>query len=321
MKNFIKKKSLFGFILLLLAIGVTNAQMGIGTDDPDPSALLDIKASDKGLLIPRVTIENLSNALPITTAPEESLLVYNETASTDPAIKKGYYYWTITTAAVLNGVNAAAAVGEWIPIANPEGIGQNLTSTDGSIFSTTTTTDANGTTTTTTNDSNLQSGVSAVLKELNLQVNVDNATIKINTGLPENPQPSDIVNTAEKGKLYVDAAYSTDEKTTIRKWLDGEDIYEIVKTVTTAASSTKLVITGGISGLTQVLNIRIIADAVTGGANANAGGVHHSGKYTTTEGNAVITVGSGKMSSKLPAGTYFIIVEYLKTIPTTPASG
>ena len=33
MKNFIKKKSLFGFILLLLAIGVTNAQMGIGTDD------------------------------------------------------------------------------------------------------------------------------------------------------------------------------------------------------------------------------------------------------------------------------------------------
>ena len=66
MKNFIKKKSLFGFILLLLAIGVTNAQMGIGTDEPDASALLDIKASDKGLLIPRMDLGNLtSNTSPV----------------------------------------------------------------------------------------------------------------------------------------------------------------------------------------------------------------------------------------------------------------
>ena len=77
MKNFIKKKSLFGFILLLLAIGVTNAQMGIGTDEPDASALLDIKASDKGLLIPRMDLGNLtSNTSPVN-RPTESLLVYN----------------------------------------------------------------------------------------------------------------------------------------------------------------------------------------------------------------------------------------------------
>ena len=164
------------------------------------------------------------------------------------------------------------------------GIGQNVTSTNGSI-----------------------TGIAdnAALVAMDLEVKVDDATIKINADTA--------TDSTEKGKLYVNAPYSNDtEILTIRKWFGGKDIYEIVKTVTTAASSTKLVITGGISGLTQVLNIRIIADAVTGGANANAGGVHHSGKYTTTEGNAVITVGSGKMSSKLPAGTYFIIVEYLK---------
>ena len=167
------------------------------------------------------------------------------------------------------------------------GIGQNVTSTVGNSI---------------TGGVN---GDNAALTAMNLDVKVDNATIKINADTA--------TDSTEKGKLYVNAPYSNDtENLTIRKWFGGKDIYEIVKTVTTAASSTKLVITGGIFGLTQVLNIRIIADAVTGGANANAGGVHHSGKYTTTEGNAVITVGSGKMSSKLPAGTYFIIIEYLK---------
>ena len=122
---------------------------------PDDSALLDIKASDKGLLIPRVTIENLSNALPITTAPEESLLVYNITTKnevtdnngtvTEAGIAKGYYYWDSTA---------------WVSISNPATIGKNVTSTDGSI-----------------------TGIAdnAALVAMNLEVNVDDATIEINT--------------------------------------------------------------------------------------------------------------------------------------------
>ena len=169
------------------------------------------------------------------------------------------------------------------------GIGQNVTSTNGSITG----------------------GVAnAALVAMDLQVKVDNATIKINA-----------VDGNDKGKLYVNAPYSDNSGIpTIRKWFQGEEVFEVIKTVTIAeGGSTKLVISEGINGLTQVLNIRIIAKAVTGAnananANANVGGVHHSRKYDkTTDGtDDTITVGSGKMSSKLPAGIYFIIVEYLK---------
>jgi hypothetical protein len=46
------------FCLLLLALGVSvNAQVGINTDNstPDPSAMLDVKSMDKGMLVPRMT--------------------------------------------------------------------------------------------------------------------------------------------------------------------------------------------------------------------------------------------------------------------------
>lgn len=50
--------------------------------------MLDINATDKGLLIPRVSIPNLNAASPIT-APATSLLVYNTNTTTGA----GFYYW------------------------------------------------------------------------------------------------------------------------------------------------------------------------------------------------------------------------------------
>ncbi|MDO3426998.1 hypothetical protein QWT87_19130 [Chryseobacterium sp. APV1] len=68
------------------------SQVGINTASPDPSAALDIvaKTSDKGLLIPRVPLQNITD---ITTVPNPavSLLVYNTTSNA--GITKGYYYW------------------------------------------------------------------------------------------------------------------------------------------------------------------------------------------------------------------------------------
>jgi len=63
-------------ILSLLLIGSTlHAQVGINTDDtnPDPSAMLDVKSTDKGMLIPRLTSaqrEAISN-------PATGLLVFD----------------------------------------------------------------------------------------------------------------------------------------------------------------------------------------------------------------------------------------------------
>ena len=143
MKNFIKKKSLFGFILLLLAIGVTNAQMGIGTDEPDASALLDIKASDKGLLIPRMDLGDFSSN-PVVN-PVESLLVYNTDANGNNKANAGFYYWDGSA---------------WIPISNPAAIGKDGGSTNNSI-------------------TGFTSGNKAFLSELDLGVNVDGATLEI----------------------------------------------------------------------------------------------------------------------------------------------
>jgi hypothetical protein len=75
------------FILLLLPL-ILEAQVGINTTTPDASSMLDINATDKGLLIPRVSIPNLNAAAPIT-APATSLLVYNTNATTGT----GFYYW------------------------------------------------------------------------------------------------------------------------------------------------------------------------------------------------------------------------------------
>ena len=75
------------FILLLLPL-IFQAQVGINTTTPDASSMLDINATDKGLLIPRVSIPNLNAASPIT-APATSLLVYNTNTTTGA----GFYYW------------------------------------------------------------------------------------------------------------------------------------------------------------------------------------------------------------------------------------
>lgn len=58
--------------LFLLKSFIAFSQIGIGTADPDPSSMLDINATDKGILIPRV---NLSTNTIVN--PQKSLLIWN----------------------------------------------------------------------------------------------------------------------------------------------------------------------------------------------------------------------------------------------------
>lgn len=62
--------------------------VGVGTATPDVSALLDVNASNKGVLIPRVALTSTSDAATIT-SPATSLLVYNTNGGLSPA---GYWY-------------------------------------------------------------------------------------------------------------------------------------------------------------------------------------------------------------------------------------
>ena len=71
-----------------------NAQTGIGTVSPDASAKLDVSATNKGFLPPRVALTATNASGPIS-SPATGLFVYN-TATTGTApnnVVPGYYYW------------------------------------------------------------------------------------------------------------------------------------------------------------------------------------------------------------------------------------
>lgn len=93
MKNLCLKLLLHYFILYLFVFNLSDISaqgIAINADgaSPDPSAGLDIQFTDKGVLVPRVDIDDVNNSFPIT-LPAKGLLVYNENGI-EP---EGFYYW------------------------------------------------------------------------------------------------------------------------------------------------------------------------------------------------------------------------------------
>jgi len=91
-------KFLLSIGLFMLAAIPSNAQsVGIGSPAPHPSAALDIQASNKGLLVPRVFLTGLFDTATIAN-PAPSLLVFNTNPNLDGG--QGFYgwngnYWTL----------------------------------------------------------------------------------------------------------------------------------------------------------------------------------------------------------------------------------
>ncbi|HLP10563.1 MAG TPA: tail fiber domain-containing protein [Flavobacteriales bacterium] len=93
---------------------------------PDVSAMLDIVAADKGLLVPRVALSGTTDAVTVPT-PATSLIVYNTaTAGVSPNnVLPGYYYNSGTTAAPV-----------WIRFANGNGASWLITGNAGTTAAT-----------------------------------------------------------------------------------------------------------------------------------------------------------------------------------------
>jgi hypothetical protein len=93
------KTLIFLLSLLLFSSGAGAQNVGINNDgsDPDNSAMLDVKSTDKGFLPPRIALTATNSANPVTT-PADGLLVYNTaTAGASPNnVVPGYYYWNGT---------------------------------------------------------------------------------------------------------------------------------------------------------------------------------------------------------------------------------
>lgn len=76
------------FFVVLLFSTLTQSQVGIGTTSPNSNSILDVTATNKGILIPRLTTVQI-NAIPL---PAQSLMVFN----TD--VNLYYYYSTSSNA-------------------------------------------------------------------------------------------------------------------------------------------------------------------------------------------------------------------------------
>ena len=103
-------KNLVIIVVFLFTLN-SHAQTGIGTTTPNASAKLDVYATNKGFLPPRVTLTSVTDATTIA-SPAEGLLVYNLGSV---GLQAGYYYW--------NGAN-------WATIATATSAGNGVTASD-----------------------------------------------------------------------------------------------------------------------------------------------------------------------------------------------
>ena len=77
---------------LICSVGTKAQNIGIGTGSPQTSAQLDVFSTNRGLLIPRLVLNNVFDAAPVT-SPAEGLLVWNSNAAVSSGQGVGFYYW------------------------------------------------------------------------------------------------------------------------------------------------------------------------------------------------------------------------------------
>ena len=106
-----KRSCLLLIIFTFLLFEVSGqSNVGIGTSSPNATAMLDITSTNKGMLVPRVSIASDTN--PISGTKPNGLMVWNTNASYKTGI--GFYFWNGSTwtslAQVVNTVNNAGIV-------------------------------------------------------------------------------------------------------------------------------------------------------------------------------------------------------------------
>ena len=109
-------------IVFILFTAICSAQVGIGTTSPDSSSVLDITATDAGLLVPRMT-ETQRDEI---TSPATGLIIYQTDATT------GFYFYNSTAWTKLDGEVTQTSLDLKANIASPTFTG-TVTSLSGSI--------------------------------------------------------------------------------------------------------------------------------------------------------------------------------------------
>ncbi|TPG36143.1 hypothetical protein [Flavobacterium pectinovorum] len=111
MKN--KLLSLF----LFLGSYAAYSQVGIGIPMPNASSQLEVVASNKGVLIPRINLTGSTDATTILNGNVNSLLVFNTASVAD--ITSGYYYWLYNKwLRLMSNANIVNNTVIWNPLSN-----------------------------------------------------------------------------------------------------------------------------------------------------------------------------------------------------------
>gem|GEM_PF-2041922 len=86
------KKCTLIFLMLLFSAATFAQSVGINSDGsiPDPSAMLEVKSSNKGFLPPRINLTGTTDVSTIS-SPVAGLLIYNTSNTND--VTPGYYYY------------------------------------------------------------------------------------------------------------------------------------------------------------------------------------------------------------------------------------
>lgn len=123
-------KKLVLITLLTLTFITSKAQTAISAAGtaPDASAMLDVIASDKGMLIPRVALTTNSTTAAPVASPVNGLLIFNTATVGD--VTPGFYYWYASAwvrihngSTNLSGAGTTNYLARWTPNGNTLGIG------------------------------------------------------------------------------------------------------------------------------------------------------------------------------------------------------
>ncbi len=86
-----KKISLI--VILVFTLFNLQAQVGIGTTTPDSSSILDITSTDKGILVPRISLVAITNLTTPINTPAIGLLIWNTNATVTGGNGIGFYFY------------------------------------------------------------------------------------------------------------------------------------------------------------------------------------------------------------------------------------
>jgi hypothetical protein len=119
-----KNNVTFLLILFLQISGIINAQVGIGTTNPEVSSILDIHSTNKGFLLPRLTTAQ-RDAISL---PATGLLIYNTTTSIFNFYNSGWKDFNTGLVLPING-GTGIANSNASTLALPGGFATTLTTT------------------------------------------------------------------------------------------------------------------------------------------------------------------------------------------------